>query len=415
MIETLGKEICLNFLWKSGRKVMETYCTCIILFTYANTRIYLAIYVLTLVALQILALMNKRKDSGQIAPPPKKSKEEAVENVPIVGSIQRKPVSNKETIRQSISSVPCKELLSMMKGGTPIVIDSTSSIYAALQKLFVNHILSAPVFDSKTKEYVGFVDMVDLVAATVDAAEAAGAYQNVEETDDLNEENLEERLIMDMLEVRSIIDCSKRDPFLFVYEEDSMIKAAELLQHNHRIAILDDQHQLSGILTQSGFVEYLSEEYVLQIQHDKTRISALDLPKEVFSVTLHCRAIDAFKIMKDKKVSGLAVVDTNGILADVISVSDLMLWTEWVAGGEVFQFTNLTSLALSVEEFLHSSRAQKGLPKKSPKVCEKSTMVKDASSDMLVDNIHRLFLVNQKHQPTSVLNFGNIIQHLLSH
>jgi predicted transcriptional regulator len=81
------------------------------------------------------------------------------------------------------------------------------------------------------------------------------------------------------------------------------------------------------LVTQTGFVEYLSEEHALTL--DKTGLTVGDLGlarHHVHTVPVEgTTALDALKEMRDRKVTGLGVVNKNGVLLDVISASDLMV------------------------------------------------------------------------------------------
>jgi len=113
-------------------------------------------------------------------------------------------------------------------------------------------------------------------------------------------------------------------------------------------------------------------------------------------------------------VSGLAVVNDSGRLIDAISVSDLMLFTEWIAGGVEMRFTDLTGLNKTVMEFLENSRAQREVKSKKPMTCPKGDRVCDAMENMLVNHVHRLFIVDAASHPVSIVTYETVIKHLLT-
>lgn len=51
--------------------------------------------------------------------------------------------------------------------GQVIVLESTDLVVHGFQKLLDNRILSAPVWDSKEKKYLGFLDIRDLISFCV--------------------------------------------------------------------------------------------------------------------------------------------------------------------------------------------------------------------------------------------------------
>jgi predicted transcriptional regulator len=73
--------------------------------------------------------------------------------------------------------------------------------------------------------------------------------------------------------------------------------------HNnlHRVAIVDEKGNLTGVLTQSGLAEFISEEYAPQLDSDKTKVRDIpNLPGDVVSITGEEKAINAFKKMRDE-------------------------------------------------------------------------------------------------------------------
>jgi CBS domain-containing protein len=363
-----------------------------------------------------------------------------------------------------------------MKEGGTIDVLSSFSFYEALTILIDNKISSAPIMDVNTNKYIGFVDMIDLATAIVDILEANNSFETMKEANAANRNNnnskaeetketgkgskgkdnqskkkkdkkkksttqkeastreeeikkrrereyveddedpFAEALLLNSVSVKSLSDASQRDPFLWVNENDSLVKVAELLKDHHRIAVMDEQQKLRGVITQSGFMEYLNEEHGLWLDKISKRVKDLHLPSIVHSVHVRCRAIDALKMMKEKKVTGLAVVNNDGNLVDVVSASDLMVWSEWSVGGHALRFRYLSALTLELKEFLENSRSQRSGKTNAPShpvICRGKTPVSEAVSLMLEHNIHRLFIINSQNQPKSVVTYGDLIYDLI--
>jgi len=116
--------------------------------------------------------------------------------------------------------------------------------------------------------------------------------------------------------------------------------------------------------------------------------------------------------MRDKRVSGLAVVDDSNTLVEVVSASDLMLWSEWTANEEKFRFRDMAALGLPLKEFLQNSRTQRGVEHKKPLTASKDTLMSEAISTMLENNVHRLFLVDEAGKATGVVTYGDMLRYL---
>jgi len=321
-----------------------------------------------------------------------------------------------QQIRAGLEKVPLSELTSMMKGGTPITVNSENSIYAALMILIENKILSAPVMKGVSQECIGFVDVLDLACALVEIAEKTKAYEKKTKVPDIEDENWEGKLLVDSLDAKSVTDFSQRDKFVKLNEKDSALKAAKILidENLHRLAIVNDKEELIGVLTLSGICEYISEEHAVSMEELESTVNDLKLPKTVYTIKSTEKAIDAFRRMRETRVSGLGVVDENNNLVDAISASDLMLWTEWIAAGQPFIFPDITSLGKDIKTFLEDSRAQREISKRGPLTVELSARIVDVIGDLLIENVHRFFVVDDTNRPVSVVTFDRILDYLIN-
>jgi len=351
-------------------------------------------------------------------------------------SIIVKPVTKKQkktkTLKNALEESKSQEVLAWMKDGTLIEVTNEYTLNSCLSVLTENKILSIPVKDVKTQNYIGFVDMVDIVTATVLTEETTGILKKLEDEDqqqeakspekelkdvdreDTESSELEERFIMSNLNAKALSDISHRDSFISVNADDSVLKVAEILVKNHRVGVMKDG-KLSGIITQSGLVEYITEEHaeLYNKSISKKTVKNLNLPSKVYSVDEDERAIEAFKLMRDKGVSGLAVTGKVGELVDTISVSDILVWAEWILNGQSVRFSNLTSLRKSVKEFLQESRSQRSVAENRNLAIQKNSKVQEAVGNMQLNHVHRLFVVENS-KAISVVNYNNIIEFLIS-
>lgn len=63
---------------------------------------------------------------------------------------------------------------------------------------------------------------------------------------------------------------------------------------------------LTGVATQSGMMEHISEEYFELLENSGKKVKQLHLPHQVHSVSADSTALQALEIMKDR-VSSLLV------------------------------------------------------------------------------------------------------------
>jgi CBS domain-containing protein len=111
-----------------------------------------------------------------------------------------------------------------------------------------------------------------------------------------------------------------------VREGSSLFSVVELFAKHqvHRVPVIDFQGRVSNLLTQSSVVSYLAAHIdKLGSIHHQT-VGALMLGhKDVITIGVNARAIDAFKVMTDRGISAVGVVDEEGKLVGNISVRDI--------------------------------------------------------------------------------------------
>ena len=227
------------------------------------------------------------------------------------------PIGN-HTPRAVTGDVPCR------KAGPVLVVQRDETLPRVFRKLAVEGFLSAPVLDGNT--YVGFIDMMDLVKKTTslfwgDTVEAWTTFWD-------KEEKFQNTSVDDIMQVPNEW---QRDPHPPLASDYSSFYALELMVRNrlHRIALLDPTREFAkrvvGIVTESMFISWLRQNMSALGAVAKRPVSDMmseaKAPCKVSNENQ--KAINAFNLMADQKVSGLAVVNDDGILVNAISITDL--------------------------------------------------------------------------------------------
>jgi len=170
----------------------------------------------------------------------------------------------------------------------------------------------------------------------------------------------------------------------------SLLHAMEVMAREgaHRIAVLDDNDQVCGISTQSMIISLLSQrvEMLGPAKDYRIRDVVASLGSDVTTVMETERAIDAFRVMSQKRVDGLAVVNARGYLVDVISARDLRcIGTDGANWWRLFE---------TVHSFKALTRMK--FPQQTPRrplyVTENDTLAR-VIEQMDDGNIHRVFQV----------------------
>jgi len=287
-----------------------------------------------------------------------------------------------------------------------IVIKSTSSPYEGFKTLVDTNVLSAPVYDEKTQKYTGFLDIRDLVSFVVfvDDDQKSDVPQNLHE------------LIMHgcklfkmELEGVTVTYLSRRNSFHPVSTKGSLLEVCEELSKGlHRVPVVDEHGNVVNIISQSSIISFLNHHHeVLGIA--KHSIAELNLgTRPVVSVKQDTPALETFRLMDKKKISGVAVVDHAGKFVGNTSASDLKLFMKTLS---------LEILNKPIMEVLKTIR-QESIEIKSPTISVSSKDTVDVVIGKLASTkIHKLFVADDVdgYRPIAVVSITDVLRYLLSH
>jgi len=270
-----------------------------------------------------------------------------------------------------------------------ITLNADDSISKAMQTLAQQGITAAPVYDMAKKDFIGFVDVLDLTIFIVYVFQEN--YQKHPHLYDPKE--LKQRFAMP---IREVINASKRDPFWTVNANETV----EFLISNflkmgiHRVPV-SDNGQIIGIVSQSDVVRLLhrSNQY-LTATTTKT-IQELGLDTGIaYSVRNDATLIEAFNAIIANNVTGIAIVNfSNGEIINNLSASDLKGITE--------------ASFFRLEAQLHTIFA--GSPKMPPVTCTSNTKLQDVLSMIEKTGVHRVYVVDEQNRPKSVITLTDIL------
>lgn len=304
------------------------------------------------------------------------------------------------------------------KIGPVMVVGPDESIPRVFRKLVVEGFLSAPVVQGT--RYLGFIDMMDLVCKTRDIfwADTVEAWCNFWDK--------EERF-----QLMTVDDCMKtpsqwnRDPSPPLTENFTTFSALELMVrgNHHRLAVTvpGSPNKVSCILTQSMLISWLRQnEHLFGTLRTMLVSDIVDqvCNKECRTIKETDKAINAFNIMANENISGLAVVDQEGLLQSGISIRDLRTVG---TSGEYFH-----RLFRPIRDFKQIAREEhpklaprthymrKALPKTGLFVTPSGTFG-DVLKLMADGNIHRVFVCESATRPvpTHVISQVDVLKIVL--
>jgi CBS domain-containing protein len=201
------------------------------------------------------------------------------------------------------------------------------------------------------------------------------------------------------------------EPVVEVSEESTLLDAVKLMLDKkvHRVVVLNEHKRPTSVITQSRVVKLLSVGADSYPKSKKT-LKELNLGlKSVITVPETGVAYDAFKLMLEKKVSAVGVVDENGVLKGSLSVNDIKGLGFSLAFFELLGCTNKTYL-----DELRLRDLQRTIPDaRDPVVCKSTDSLEKVINTIQYYRIHRIYVVDDAGKPIGVVSLYDLLQELV--
>ena len=307
----------------------------------------------------------------------------------------------------------------------PIIeIPASYTPLRAVQILWNNHILSAPVYDANEGKYCGFLDMRDLTSTIVKSHQfQIDSSSKTATTKDLLSRWLQQQTITSKL--------AERNPFLSCTWNSSLLDdvAPHLTNPKcHRIPIVDERTgRCQAMITQGSFIQavahYMLEEKDTTSFEETLQESKFPYRKQVITATDTTRALDVFDLMVQKGLSGIAIVDADtGRLVGNTSARDIRLsvTTDLLPTGstssENIDDDNMTDITRTdILSYLAAVRqATSNKKDRYPAAAIKETSTIQHAIQLLAKTgYHRLFVVDAYHKPVGVFSVTDVMRFIV--
>ena len=237
-----------------------------------------------------------------------------------------------------------------------IELDSNLSPMDAASILWTKNIVGAPVWDDNAQKYVGFFELRDILSVVIASAksdeEEGGGMNTTTITNDedasnykngrVNMDRFDEHMVKELAitgkngkkvfaEVfpteKTISYLAARNQFAFCTPEATLTDVCECLNnmHCHRVPILNNDGKCQNIISQSALISYIFKHCPRENLQEKITESGIPYKKDVVSIVDTASATDAFTLLDNKRLSGIAVVDEDGKLVGNTSARDIKL------------------------------------------------------------------------------------------
>jgi CBS domain-containing protein len=219
-------------------------------------------------------------------------------------------------IETFLESVHCDSALFPLKGTSLVTLTRNTFVTDAFKILAEARISSAPVVDDEGRAiYVlGVGDLVNFILHHF-------TEEDMKSNHDI-EDLIQKKGQLAHVKVKHMSEDIEQKYSAFNTENLSVAVKTMILKRAHRILVITQDSIPEALISQSRIVQML---HILADEH-KLRKTVEDIQlgfKEVHSIPTNASAFQAFKLMKEKKVSAVAVVDLNGRLVGTISIADI--------------------------------------------------------------------------------------------
>jgi len=312
-----------------------------------------------------------------------------------------------------------------------VSIKEDSTLPEVFEKLITNRILSVPVVNNEDK-VVSLFSMLDLVCYFVNEfSEEQLKGLNSKKTSEFffHYSTLKERK-SELLSERTLNVCKKEikdfqnlDPLFTIEDGVDVFEAIKILVKSgaHRVVVHNKKDgKLTGLITQSRILEFIGTSILDTVDEASQSIAELNLGlKRVISIDEKDMAINAFKLMNEKKISAVAVVDESGVLIGNISANDLKL-----VGYNLEYFSYLSRptreylLWVNDQSSKTSIRSQILLQEKQSDrdllaiTCNVDNTLAFVIKSLNLYHVHRLYIIDKDRRPIGVISIHDILEKL---
>lgn len=351
-------------------------------------------------------MSDKRKAKSQATP----SKEKVARKGDADNSSEKgKYVTNPE-FKQLLLNSSVESLAYQKKNGVVFFVDRTDKVSDVFKGLVNQNFLSVPVLQKTKRKWYGFIEISDIVQFYVEhfgdllGDEGKKVWETIAEKEGFMEKTVTEVMKFPL---------SRKNPFHPITLGYSLYYAIETLAREkslRRVPIIDHERNLKSVLSQSQVIEFISEHMdMLGSIKDKPISEMKSVLKEVYSVNEDSRAIDAFKLMQQKNIGGVAVIDDEGKVVGALSERDLK-----TIRVENQLFHRLFQKVRNFISHLREEFQEKDGRPKTKKIAQVTDTLGQVVDMLVTHSIHRVYVVDDQRKPIGVVSLRDILLEIIS-
>ncbi|KAM9965425.1 hypothetical protein ACTFIW_005241 [Dictyostelium discoideum] len=271
----------------------------------------------------------------------------------------------------------------------------------ALKVLASNKILSVPVIERATGDYLGFIDMNDILHSIIDSFLANNSQQDGHDWVRLcHDVSVSEKFANQPVSV--LINQSKKDFFIPVDESGSIHQLIDEIFSKgiHRVIVVGEDAKTKGIISQTDILEFILEnrDEIKGADFEKPIGQLKDLvEKDVITINAEVMTIQCYYVMMKHSKQSIALTGKHGEIIGNLSITDLR-------GLDPENFELLLSPAI---DFWNKTNSKS-------KICvvPSSTTFKEIINILYKNRLHRLWLSSEEEGGCyGTVTIGNIMKY----
>jgi len=287
----------------------------------------------------------------------------------------------------------------------------TDKVKDVFKGVIDHNFMSCPVLQKTKNKWYAFIDLADIVRFIVSKIPDQSALESEADIHALLNRSHEFRECL-------VNEISKspmgiRNPYHPIGRGYSLFSAFEIMArepHLHRVPIVDSERHLISILTQSQLVEFAWKHIELLGNTKRVKmVSEMGYNlHEVVSIKPTDVVMQAFTLMVEKNITGVAVVNNHGQLVDQISLRDLKAVA---SDGHLF-----ARLYKPAEVFLHHLKTESKFDRPKEVVfCTKNNTLEQVMGMLIHNHIHRVFVVDSEthKKPIGIITLRDVLLELI--
>lgn len=312
-------------------------------------------------------------------------------------------VNSDHTNQDFFRSIVVRDFPSVARnGGSVFRFASTDKLHYAMRRLVELDIHSAPVWNEDEKQYIGMLDVIDIVEFLTTV---------FEEAEVIGENFL---ALMEQIErfatteVQTCADLSHRNPFVPISDDSDLYAVVRILSEYgvHRVNVFDSKGALTNIITQSALLKLIDQNLDKVSNVVDKSIAELGIgTSPVISIASSHHTIAAFKLIREKKLYAVPVLDDRGVLIGVISARDVRFVVKSPA--------HMYLLYEPISKFIVQIHAEE-INERSPAICcNPDDSLKSVIKKLLINRINRVYTTDPNGQLTKVISLTDVLLALM--